>query len=81
MEASPRCGEEEAKGKRLAWSPQPILGGNQVLMVQTHRESVEQGALQRENEEKKKKGSKYWEKKKYILTPRPCPNQGVLGPA
>ena len=32
-------------------------------------------------EKKKKKGKKYREKKTYILTPRPCPNQGVLGPA
>ena len=45
MEASPRCGKEEAAGKRLAWSPQPILGGNQVLMVQAKRDSMEQGAL------------------------------------
>ena len=44
MEASPRYGEEKAAGKRLAWSPQPILGGNQVLMVQAQRDAVSKGA-------------------------------------
>ena len=58
MEIGPRCGKEEATRKRLAWSPQPILGGNQVLMLQTQRDSVEQGALQRENREKEEKGQK-----------------------
>ena len=81
MEAGPCVDQEEAAGKRFAWSPQPILGGNLVLMVQAQRDSMEQGALQRETEKKKQKGKKYREKKKYILTPRPCPNQGVLGPA
>ena len=81
MEAGPRCGQEEAAGKRLAWSPQPILGSNQVLVVQAQRDTVSKGAQQRENREKEEKGQKYQEKKKYILTPRPCPNQGVLGPA
>ena len=44
MEAGSRCSKEEAAGKRLAWSPQPILGGNQVLMVQTQRDAVSKGA-------------------------------------
>ena len=81
MEAGPRCGQEEAAGKCLAWSPQPILGGNQVLVVQAQRDAVSKGAQQRENPEKEEKGPKIREKEKYILTPRPCPNKGVLGPA
>ena len=40
MEAGPRCGQEKAAGKRLAWSPQPIRGGNQVLVVQAQRDAV-----------------------------------------
>ena len=58
MEASPRCDKEEAAWKRLAWFPHPILGGCQVLMVQTQRDVVEQGALQRENGEREEKEQK-----------------------
>ena len=81
METGPRCGQEEAAGKCLAWSPQPILGGNQVLVVQAQRDAVRKGLNKEKTQKKKKKGKKYREKIKYILTPRPCPNKGVLGPA
>ena len=64
MEAGPRCGEEEAAGKRLAWSPQPILGGNQVLMVQAQRDAVSKGAQQRENPRKRRKRAKNTGKRK-----------------
>ena len=64
MEARPRYNEEETTGKRLAWFPQPILGGSQVLMVQDRRDAVEQGALQRGNGEKEEKGQKKLGKEK-----------------
>ena len=64
MESGSRCGKEKAAGKRLAWSPQPILGGNQVLMVQAQRDAMSKGALQRENREKEEKGQKILGKEK-----------------
>ena len=33
VETGPRVDQEKAIGKRLAWSPQPILGGHQVHVV------------------------------------------------
>ena len=64
MEAGPRCGQEEAAGKRLAWSPQPILGGNQVLMVQAQRDTVSKRAQQREKgggKNKQKSKQRQWQ--------------------
>ena len=58
MEVGPRVDQEKAAGKCLAWSPQPILGSNQVLMVQAQRDTVSKGALQRENTKKEEKGQK-----------------------
>ena len=60
MEIGSRVNQKEAAGKRLVWSPQPILGGKQVHVVQAQKENVEKGALQRENGENKENVQKYW---------------------
>ena len=78
MEIGSRIEEEEAAGKRLAWSPLPRLDGSQVHMVQAQKDAMEKRALQRENRENQEKGQKYGKKKKYLLTPRLYPNKGVL---
>ena len=80
MEVGSRCGKEKVAGKRLAWSPQPILGGNQVLVVQAQRDSVDKGALQRENEEKKEKGQKIPGKEKIHSNSQSVPQQESVGP-
>ena len=38
MEIGPCIDEEEAAGKRLAWSPQPMMSGHQVAVVQSQRD-------------------------------------------
>ena len=38
------------------------------------------GFYKEKTEKTKKKGKKYGKKKKYFLTPRPCPKEGMLGP-
>ena len=81
MEAGPRCGQEEAVEKRLAWSPQPILGGNQVLVVQAQRDAVSKGAQQRENPEKEEKGPKIREKQKIHPNSQTVSQQGSVGPS
>ena len=81
MEAGPRCGQEEAAGKRLAWSPQPILGGNQVLVVQAQRDTVSKGAQQGENPEKEEKGPKIREKEKIHSNSQTVSQQGSVGPS
>ena len=78
MEAGPRCGKEEAAGKCLDWSPQPILGGNQVLMVQTQRDAVSKGAQQRENQEK---GQKVLGKEKIHPNSQTVSQPGSVGPS
>ena len=79
MEAGSRIDKRKAVGKRLVWSPQPILCSNQFHVVQAQRDNVGKGAQQREKEKTKKEGKEYGKKKKYFLTPRLCPNKGVLG--
>ena len=82
MEAGPRCsGKEEAAGKRLAWSPQPILGGNQVLRVQAQRDAVSKGAQQRENQEKEEKGQKIPGKEKIHPNSQTVSQPGSVGPS
>ena len=81
METGPRCGQEKAAGKRLAWSPQPILGGNQVLMVHAQRDAVSKGAQQRENPEKEEKGPKIREKEKIHPNSQTVSQQGSVGPS
>ena len=78
MEAGPRCGQKEAAGKRLAWSPQPIRGGNQVLVVQAQRAAVSKGAQQGENPEK---GPKIREKEKIHPNSQTMSQQGSVGPS
>ena len=70
--------QEEKVGKRLALSPQPILGGNQLYEVQAQRENAEKG-LYKEKKKKPRKRQKI--RGIYFQTPRPRPNKGVLGPA
>ena len=88
METGPCVDEEEAAGKRLAWSPQPIMSGHQVAAVQSQRDISEKslknqkkGYCTEKKKKKKKKHKEDREKKKYLLTPIPCPSKGVLGPA
>ena len=81
MEVGPRCDQEEAAGRRLAWSPQPILGGNQVLVVQAQRDAVSKGAQQRENPENEEKGPKIREKEKIYPNSQTMSQQGSVGPS
>ena len=55
MEAGGRVDQEKAAGKRLAWTPQPILGGRQVLVRQAQDDCREyratQGKIEKEEKE------------------------------
>ena len=81
MEAGPRSGEEKAAGKRLAWSPQPILGGSQVLMVQAQRDAVSKGAHQGENPKNEEKGRKIRDKEKIHPNSQTVSQPGSVGPS
>ena len=81
METGSRIDKEEATGKPLIWSPQPILGGSEVHVVQAQRNAMEKGAPQREKGENQEKGQKILKKEKHFLTPRLYPNKRMLGPA
>ena len=66
MEAGSRVDQEKAEGRRLAGSPQHILGVTKVHVVQAQREKVEKGALQREKGENQEKGQKYGKRKNIV---------------
>ena len=79
MEAGPCVDQEKAAGKCLAWFPQSILGGNQVLMVQAQREAEEKGALQRGNGEKEEKRQEMLGKEKIYPNYYIVSQQGSVG--